>query len=158
MKYKVYQINIAVTKFEKKTNKTISSINLVSNNKFMNPELDQIALRYARKLFPDFLYIIEDNHDYNFVKSDKSIFDDKLIYEYITNDYRLRNLNIDQTEYIFKTVEKKYSKFLKKQWFEFNSLTRMFYKQENKSKLPEELHFLNDNNFMEQVRNQYRIK
>lgn len=142
-----------VSKFEKKTNKTISSINLESNNKFMNPELDQIALRYAGKLFPDFLYIIEDNHDYNFVKSDKSIFDDKLIYEYITNDYRLRNLNIDQTEYIFKTVEIKYSKFLKKEWFEFNSLTRKFYKQENKSKLPEELHFLIDNNFIEHVRN-----
>lgn len=118
----------------------------------MNPELDLIALRYAGKLFPDFLYIIEDNADYNFVKKDKSVFDDKLIYEYIVNDYRLMNLNKDQTLYIFKYVEESYSEFLQKQWFEFNSLTKLVYKKDNKIKLPEKLHFLNDKNFIEQAR------
>ena len=65
----------------------------------MNPELDNIALRYAGKLFPDFLFIIENTRDYNFVKSNINVFNDKLIYDYIINDYKLKNLNSEHLTY-----------------------------------------------------------
>lgn len=119
----------------------------------MNPELDNIALRYAGKLFPDFLFIIENTRDYNFVKSNINIFNDKLIYDYIINDYKLKNLNSEQTEYIFKIIEIKYSKFLQKKWFEFNSITKKIYRQDDKSILPDDLHFLNDKNYIELIKN-----
>lgn len=116
-------------------------------------EIKEKARTYANKLFPTILWIIESPYDFQYAKEIK-LSNPNEVFPNIRLDIIFESFTHPQKTFLFELLDKRFEVFMKRNWYDFNSLTSRVYKENFKSmKIPEELEFLISNEFLKATEN-----
>lgn len=108
-------------------------------------EIQQKSKYYSGRLFPSILHTIDSEYDfYREVK----ISNTKGVFKKIRLDILFENYSIEQKKYLFDLLDKVYSSFMQKKWYEFNYLTNKVLEDKNETLIPEKISFMKSKEFL----------
>ena len=108
-------------------------------------ELQQKAKYYSGRLFPNILHTIDSVYDFN---REVKISNTKDVFKNIRVDILFENYSNEQRKYLFDLLDKVYSFFMKKKWYEFNYLTNRILADKNEIPIPEKISFMKSKEFL----------
>ena len=116
-------------------------------------EIKEKARNYASRLFPSILLIIESPYDFQYTKDVKE-YNPNVVFPNVRLDLVFESFTHPQKTFLFELLDKRFDIFMKRNWYDFNSLTTRVYKDDFKSmKIPEELEFLLSDEFLKVTEN-----
>lgn len=116
-------------------------------------EIKEKARMYANLLFPSTLWIIDSRYDFHHSKG-TVLNRAKESFQKVRLEIAFEGFNHPQKTFLFELLDKRFEAFKTKKWYEFNSLTSHYFKEDFKSmELPEELGFLNSKEFLDTTEN-----
>ncbi len=108
-------------------------------------EIQQKAKYYSGRLFPNILHTIDSVYDFN---REVKISNTKDVFKNIRLDILFENYSNEQRKYLFDLLDKVYSFFMKKKWYEFNYLTNRILADKNEIPIPEKISFMKSKEFL----------
>lgn len=111
-------------------------------------EIKEKARTYANRLFPSILWIIDSPYDFQYAKEIK-LSNPNETFPNVRLDMVFESFTHPQKTFLFELLDKRFDSFMRKDWHEFNSLTKRVYQENFKEmKIPEELEFLLSDEFL----------
>lgn len=116
-------------------------------------EIKEKARTYANRLFPSILWIIESNYDFQYGKGIK-LSNPNEVFPNVRLDMVFESFTYPQKTFLFELLDKRFEVFMKRNWYDFNSLTARVYQENFKTMtIPEELKFLTSKEFLKATEN-----
>ncbi len=116
-------------------------------------EIKEKARTYANRLFPSILWIIESNYDFQYGKGIK-LSNPNEVFPNVRLDMVFESFTHPQKTFLFELLDKRFEVFMKRNWYDFNSLTARVYQENFKTMtIPEELKFLTSKEFLTATEN-----
>ena len=120
---------------------------------------DEIRFKSGRLcalLFPYTLLVTESNYNFNHTKKIVAS-DPDINFEKFKNEMEIENFNGVQLKMLFDIFDVAYERFVLTAWSEFSSLLKRAYNK-NFENLPDDLQFLNDENYINLMKEKIEVK
>jgi len=116
-------------------------------------EIKEKARTYANRLFPSILWLIESNYDFQYAREYK-LSNPNEVFPNVKLDILFENFTQLQKTFLFEILDKGFDVFMKKNWYDFNSLMARVQKENFIDKdIPDELKFLTSKQFLKATEN-----